>query len=174
MNKSILLDTCFLISFVDDTRTYHNNALAYYKYFIEEGISMYLSSIVSSEFSIKQPLEDLPLSSFKTISFNIPDGYATSKIYNEFSKEKSTGVCRSCVKDDIKLLGLCEFNNIEYIITEDKKFYDKLVKLKKDGIIKVNPIFTPDGFTKSFKLQTNLFDPALDLVAEASKDNLPL
>lgn len=158
MIKSVLLDTCFLISFVDKLRPNHENAIGFYKYFIENKISMYLSSIVVSEFSIKQSIEDLPLEDFRSLSYNIPDSYASVSIYNEMMNDKPEGACRNCIKDDYKLTGLCEFNKIDYLITEDRRFFDKLNQFKKKGAISFTPLFLPTGFEVSFNVQTKIFD----------------
>lgn len=157
MSKSVLLDTCFLISFVDDSRPNHEKAVKYFKYFIDEGISMYLSSIVCSEFTIKQEINDLPLDSLKMISYNIPDSYTSSNIYKALMTNRSDSSCRNCVKDDLKLTGLCEFNKIDFLITEDDRFYDKLLKLKREKMISFKPLYIPHGFEKSFNIPPTLF-----------------
>jgi|SRR5690606_8253490 len=159
MNKSVLLDTCFLISFVDDNRPNHDNAVKYYKYFIDEGISMYLSSIVCAEFTLVQKIDDLPLDSLKAISYNIPDSYTSSIIYKEFMANRPDGLCRNCIKDDIKLVGLCAFNKIDYLITEDDRFFKKLVKLKEDKVILFQPINLCDSLENSFNIPPTLFTP---------------
>ncbi len=156
MSKSILLDTSFIISLVDDRRTNHNKALSFYKYFIEEGYSMFLSTIVISEFSIKQDITDLPLNSFKILPFNYPESIGIKNIFmDHFKRVKDTE--RVAIKDDYKITCQAERCNIKYIITEDKPLFDALSNLKNTGIIRSNPIFLPTGHEKPFNLQSSIF-----------------
>lgn len=157
MSNSVLLDTTFLISLVDNTRQNHSIAKDFYKYFIDNKYSMILSSIVTSEFCIKQPLTDLPLSNFKALPFNIPDSYHLSGLFIEEFKGQLEGTCRAAVKDDYKIVSQCNFNKIAYFITEDEPLYNKLRKLKSDGKIQFNTLFLPDGYNIAFGLQAELF-----------------
>lgn len=156
MNKSVLLDTCFLISLVDDSRENHAKAVEFYKYFIDERIAMILSSIVTSEFCVKQEFTDLPLSNFKMLPFNIPDSYNITSIFGSFFSDNYPQ-CRVAVKDDYKITSQCSFNKIDYFITEDSKFYKKLSDLRQDGKIKFKPLFLPDGFKTAFNIAPTLF-----------------
>ncbi|OYQ34006.1 hypothetical protein CHU92_12265 [Flavobacterium cyanobacteriorum] len=88
MNKSVLLDTSFVISLVDDSRVNHQKAVQFYKYFIENKIAMILSSIVTSEFCTKQDIADLPLNNFKPLPFNIPDSYHISSLFDDIYKNR--------------------------------------------------------------------------------------
>jgi len=62
--NSVLLDTSFLISLSDPTRTYHTVAGQYYRECVHRQVPMYLSAIVISEFQVKQAINDLPLRNF--------------------------------------------------------------------------------------------------------------
>lgn len=157
MSKSVLLDTCFLICLVDDTRENHNKAVDFYQYFIENGISMCLVSIVTSEFSIKQSVKDLPLNNFKLFSYGIRDADSTSALYDALMNNRGGEACRNCIKDDYKILGFAETNNVDYIITEDTRYYAKLQNLKAERSINVQPIFLPDGHQAFFRVQGQLF-----------------
>jgi len=82
--KSVLLDTSFLITLFDDgSRANHDNAKKYYKYFIENKIDMYISTIVASEYSQKEAISEiLDTGNFITATFNMADGILTG----EFAK----------------------------------------------------------------------------------------
>jgi predicted nucleic acid-binding protein len=69
--NSVLLDTSFLISFSDPARPQHEAAMAYYKECVRRQVPMYLSTIVISEFQVKQAINDLPLRNFVVLPFNI-------------------------------------------------------------------------------------------------------
>jgi hypothetical protein len=157
MSNSVLLDTTFLISLVDDTRPNHTNAKGFYKYFIDNKIAMILSSIVTSEFCVKQQLTDLPLKNFKTLPFNIPDSYHLSHLFLDEFKGQLEGSCRAAIKDDFKIVSQCSFNKITHFITEDQPLCNKLRSLKSNGKIQLNALYLPDGYRIAFGLPQELF-----------------
>ena len=133
LKSSVLLDTSFLISFVNKTRDNHDVALQYYRYMIEQGITMYLSSIVVSEFSIKQEIKDLPVSSFIILPFNAPDGIEAGKIHNLLGKPVSDER-RDVAKDDLKIIAQAIRAKIPFILTDDvRTFYKDCERLKPHG-----------------------------------------
>jgi hypothetical protein len=78
LNISVLLDTSFLISFVNENRPNHGIATQYYCFMVEQRVPMYFSAIVAAEFAIKQSITDLPLRNFRDLQFNIPHGVKTA------------------------------------------------------------------------------------------------
>lgn len=69
--QGVLLDTSFLITLTDPSRNHHEIAKDYYRVFIDRNVTMFLSTIVASEFQVKQDLKDLPLANFLILPFNI-------------------------------------------------------------------------------------------------------
>jgi hypothetical protein len=156
MNKSVLLDTSFVISLVDDSRENHQKAVQFYKYFIENKIAMILSSIVTSEFCTKQDITDLPLNNFKPLPFNIPDSYHISSLFDDIYKNRD-GQNRACVKDDYKILSQCVFNKIDYFITEDFNLHKKVLNLKSSKKLHLTSLHLPDGYEVAFNIPPTLF-----------------
>lgn len=132
------------------------NATEFYKYFIENKIAMFLSSIVTCEFCIKQPITDLPLYNFKMLPFNIPDSYNITSVFDDFYNNESNNN-RNSVKDDYKITSQSAFNKIDFIITEDKSYFRLLEQLYKSNKIKCKALFLPDGYKKSFNIPATLF-----------------
>ena len=133
MKFSALLDTSFLISLTDKNRPTHEIAKQYYKYMIEQNITMYLSSIVVSEFCIKQPITDLPLRNFQFLPFNIPDGIESANIYNLLGNIKSDD-SRTVVRNDLKIIAQALKVNIPVIFTDDfRTFYKDCERLSTSG-----------------------------------------
>lgn len=163
MNNSVLLDTTFLISLVDDSREHHLKAVEFYKYFLNNKIAMILSSIATCEFCIKQPFEDLPHKNFKMLAFNITDSYHLSKLFESHFKNK--GGIRAAVKDDFKLISQASYNKIDFLITEDGDMVDKLIKpLNQQSLLNTKPLYCPNGVNREFNIQPppmNLFDQML-------------
>jgi hypothetical protein len=168
MSSSVLLDTTFLISLVDSTRPNHLKANEFYKYFLDHKFAMKLSSIAACEFSIKQPIEDLPLDTFQMLPFNIPESTQLSHLYMHHFK--NVGYNRIAVKDDFKLISQAAYNKIDFIITEDEDLLNKIIRpLNEKSLLKTKPLFCPNGVNKEFNIPPppmSLFDQTLQNESE--------
>lgn len=156
MNKSVQLDTSFLISLADRNRNNHDKALDFYTFFLNEGYSMYLSTIVISEFSIRQEITDLPLQNFKIMPFNFPESISIGEIFVDYFSMRDIDEQRVAIKDDFKISTQTEKNNLKYFITEDEKLFKRLKRMKDDNKISFNPLLLQDGYAKSFNIHTEL------------------
>lgn len=153
MSDGVLLDTSFLISFVNPQRPNHAVARQYFQHFVDEGVPMYLSTIVASEFHLKQPVTDLPLDSIVVLPFNLDDAMHAAAL--DFTKYKGgPDEKREVLKDDFKLLGQAKAHDIGFVITEDAKtLYKHCRELRIKGELNAKAIKLSDGFDKSH------FDP---------------
>ena len=52
-NKSVFCDTGFIIRLLDKTNELHNNAVGYFKYFLENDFIIRLSTIAVAEYCVK-------------------------------------------------------------------------------------------------------------------------
>ncbi len=146
MTVSVLLDTSFLISLVDNKRNNHKVAKQYYKYILEENISIYFSSIVASEFAIKQPITDLPLKSFRPLPFNLPHSIKAAEVWNLLDGRDS-GDNRSVIKDDMKIIAQALKEDIEFVLTDDARtFYKYCERLRIANNWSIKAIKLADGF----------------------------
>jgi len=121
VKKTVFFDTSFLITLLDSSRANHDNAKKYYKYFIENEIVMFISVIVVSEYSQKQPMDGIiATNNFITPVFNYADAIVSGEFSNILSVEDVQRTdSRNVAKDDIKLLAQCANNSIDYIATDD-------------------------------------------------------
>jgi hypothetical protein len=149
MADGVLLDTSFLISFVDPTRKHHAVAVQYFKFFAAEGLPMFLSTIAAAEFHQKQPVTDLPLDAIQTLPFNLIDAMRAGEL--DFTLFKGTpGVSRDSLKDDFKLLGQVKANDIAYVLTEDERSLYKFCReLRAKHALAARAVKLEDGFDKS-------------------------
>lgn len=135
--NSILLDTSFCIRLLKKDDPLHNNAYEYFQYFIENKIEMYLSSIVVSEYSVKDDINNLPLQTLKLIPFDFFDGITAGEFYTILNNKKGPKEKgeRLIVKDDCKLIAQIYNRKIDAYITKDKKsfnqFFNPLQKEKR-------------------------------------------
>ena len=81
MPAGALLDTSFLITLAGRDRANHQAAKRYWKYFLENQIPLYLSTIVVSEFSVKQVLGPEILRHCVVLPFNYQDALKSAELH---------------------------------------------------------------------------------------------
>ena len=143
--NSVLLDTSFLISLSDPTRAHHGVALAYYREWVRRQVPMYLSTIVISEFQVKQAINDLPLRNFVVLPFNVDHAMRCGLIIRQMARDPEDDRVR--VKDDFKLLAQCDCEAISHLISEDASTLGKYLDRARDsGLVSARIVLLKDGF----------------------------
>ena len=144
--NSVLLDTSFLISLSDPVRPHHEAAVAYYRECTRRQVAMYLSTIVISEFQVKQAINDLPLRNFVVLPFNVDHAMRCGLIIRQMPP-RDVGDDRVRVKDDFKLLAQCDCESIGHLISEDTGTLAKYVDRARDsGFGTTKVVLLRDGF----------------------------
>jgi predicted nucleic acid-binding protein len=125
---SILLDTSFCIRLLKNNDALHQNAKDYFKYFLEQRIEIYLSSIVIAEYSVKDDANNLPLEFVKIIPFDFFDGKTAGEFHSILinNKEQVANIERNIIKDDCKLISQIFNRKIGAYITKDKKSFGQI------------------------------------------------
>lgn len=138
---SILLDTSFCIRLLKSNDELHQNAKDFFKYFLEQKVEIYLSSIVIAEYSVKDDVNNLPLEFVKIVPFDFFDGKTAGEFHSILinNKEQVANVERNVIKDDCKLLAQIFNRKIGTYITKDKKSFGQ--------------IFMPIQKAKSFNIE---------------------
>jgi predicted nucleic acid-binding protein len=161
MASGVLLDTSYLISLVDSSRANHSVAVKYYRLMVDNQYKMYLSSIVASEFSIRQPITDLPLNNLRALPFNIPHAMVAAELHNSLKRDQNDS--RDVVKDDVKLMAQASKDNIPFILTEDEStLYKYCKRLQTSNLLKVRAIKLSDGYDPSFLREDGQKDLTLE------------
>ena len=149
MAAGVLLDTSFLITLADKNRPHHRDAKQYWRYFLQNNIPIYLSTIVVSEFEIKQPIGPEILRHCLLLPFNYQDAKKAASL--NFDLFKPTASSRDALKDDVKLIAQACVKDVAFVITDDvETFYKYCVRLKEQGILSFKAIKLQDGFDKAF------------------------
>jgi predicted nucleic acid-binding protein len=129
--ESVVLDSSFCIRLLKADADFHQNAIDYFEYFLENGIEMYLSTIVVSEYAVgDDPDNLLSLNVFRLLEFD----YADAKIAGEFlATLRNIGKFgdfgdRKVVINDLKLFAQIQNRKIDAFMTKDRKSLVKMIE----------------------------------------------
>lgn len=142
MKHSVLLDTSFFVRLLNDEDPLHNNAKAYYQYFLENEIILKISTISIAEYCTGGKFDELPLRNIQIIPFNIDHAKRTGEfakvIFEENKINKEKLFPRAIIPNDSKLFSQADFDkSIIYFITSDSRSKNTFSTLKK----RINPKF---------------------------------
>lgn len=152
MAAGVLIDTSFLITLADKRRPHHDAARRYWRHFLENQIPVFLSTVVVSEFYIKQEIPPEILRCCVVLPFNWDDALRAAKF--DWTRTKPPGIERAALKDDVKIIAQAAGADVEFIITDDtESFYRYCKSLKETGDVRFKTIKLEDGFDRAF------FDP---------------
>jgi len=155
--QHVLLDTSFLICLSTPSRPNHRTAKSYYRSFITHGVTMFLSTIVISEFEVRQRITDLELHNFIVKPFNIEDAIAAGRLFEQGFATKMPSEDRVAVKDDIKLLAQCMTAGIGHFISDDAACARRVTALRTMGRVASLPyaICTQESFSDAWFAEGN-------------------
>lgn len=145
MSNAVVVDTSFLICLVSEDRPSHAAAKAYYRFFLENDVTMLLPTVVVAEFAVKQPPEDLPLRNFVIAPFNFDTAKTCAVLNAAEQRERMNGHGqRDAVKDDFKIIAHAVASQASYLVTDDHETMAKYCgKLRDDKAItfKIVPLW---------------------------------
>jgi len=128
---SVLLDSSFCIRLLKSDADYHQNAVDYFKYFLENRIEMYLSTIVVSEYAVgDNPDNLLSLNVFRLLEFDYADAKISGSFFSELkgNDDLRKSEQRKVIINDIKLFSQIYNRKIDAYITKDRKSLEKMIK----------------------------------------------
>lgn len=139
-HKSVLLDTSFFLRFLNDESPLYNNADRYFRYFIQNEITMMISTISIAEYCVGGEIQELPLKNLQIVPFNLDHSKRTgefAKIVFQ-NKQKLKLNERNIIPNDTKLFAQadCE-KSVEFYLSSDTESL-KIYNLLKQNI---NPKF---------------------------------
>ena len=132
-SKIVFCDTGFVIRLLDKTSDLHNNAVGYFRYFLENDFIIRMSTIAVAEFCVKDKIENLPLKNILLSPFNAFHATKTGECAKILFEAKAKGVlevgARIIIQNDVKLLVQAQCESADYYLTSDvncKRMYDIL------------------------------------------------
>lgn len=143
MKHSVLLDTSFFIRLLNDEDPLHENAVGFYRFFLENGIILKISTISVAEYCVLGKLEDLPLKNLQILPFNLKEaertGVFANIIFSENRIEIEKLTPRAIIPNDSKLFAQADLDlTITHFITSDVRSKNTLELLKR----KISPKFS--------------------------------
>ncbi|MHB1147313.1 MAG: type II toxin-antitoxin system VapC family toxin [Lutibacter sp.] len=155
MKHSVLLDTSFFIRLLNDEDPLHKNAVGYFKYFLENEITLKVSTISIAEYCVLGKLDDLPLNNVQIVPFNMKEAERTGEfakiifIENKISLEKLFP--RAIIPNDSKLFAQADLDkSVSHFVTSDGRSKNTLRLLKKGIIPKFDIIGIDVPYTQTF------------------------
>lgn len=130
--KCVLLDTSFFIRLLNGNDPLHENALGFYRYFLEKGFRLKCSTISVAEYCVKGKIDELPLKNLEILPFNLDHSQAAAEFAKLVFAEKNTLDLgnRLIIPNDTKLFAQAHVQTeITSFATSDKesiKIYDFL------------------------------------------------
>ena len=148
MAAGVVLDTSFLITLADSSRAHHQAARQYWRFFAEQGVPLFLPTIVVSEFCIKQALPTEIIRACVVLPFNWEDALKAASL--DFTRFNRTDGSRDALKDDVKIIAQAMTRESAWIITDDTQSLFKYAdELRQAGQASFCPIKLDDGFDLS-------------------------
>lgn len=105
--KCVILDTSFLVALTIDSRPNHEVAVRYFQYWVENGIQMYVPTVVYAEYLVhNEGIPNYILRRVKIKSFGIDDAEIAARIQRErVIVRGDEDLSKVVFKDDIKIIG---------------------------------------------------------------------
>jgi hypothetical protein len=133
-HKSVLLDTSFFLRFLNDSDPLFKNADGYFRYFLQQEISMMISTISIAEYCVGGDVHELPLRNLQIVPFNLDHSRRTgefAKIAFDAKKKGALQIAtRNIIPNDTKLFAQADTEkSIEFYLssdTESLKIYNLL------------------------------------------------
>ncbi|SKA14048.1 hypothetical protein SAMN04488128_1021050 [Chitinophaga eiseniae] len=135
MHKGVLLDTSFFLRFLNERDPLFANADGYFRYFIENDIPMYISTISIGEYCVRGTVDELPLRSLKVLTYNIDHAKRTGVFANLIFSNKGRLKLneRNIIPNDTKLFATADVEGeVAYYLSSDgesQKIYELLKQL---------------------------------------------
>ncbi len=134
MHKAVLLDTSFFLRFLNDVSPLYNNADGYFRYFLQNEIKMYISTISIAEYCVGGDINELPLKNLQIIPFNLDHAKKTGEFAKQIFQNKSQLNLkeRNIIPNDTKLFATADIEkSVEFYLSSDsesQKIYNMLKK----------------------------------------------
>ena len=124
----------FFIRLLNEEDPLHENALGYFRYFLEHDFVIKISTIAIAEYCVRGEVSELPLKNMLIVPFNFDHaqraGKMIAEVYAEKKRRGATIAPRAVVPNDTKMFAQADVEpDINFYGTADvecKKVYDMI------------------------------------------------
>lgn len=126
--QSVLLDTSFFIRLLNRDDILHDNAVGYFRYFLEKEYVLKISTIAIAEFCTRGQITDLPLRNMQILPFNYDHAICAGEICEiAFRLKRAKGAIihpRSVVPNDSKMYAQANVeSDIVHFVSADSEAF---------------------------------------------------
>lgn len=124
MTYSVLIDTSFLIRLLNPNDALHENAIGYFKYYLEKDYPLVCSTISIAEYCVKGNYEEIPWRNLRVLPFNTSHAIKAGKFAKVvFDKRNTLSITnRNIIPNDTKLFAQANAEeSIKAFLTSDAK-----------------------------------------------------
>jgi hypothetical protein len=123
-HKAVLLDTSFFLRFLNDSDPLFKNADGYFRYFLQKGITMMISTISIAEYCVGGDIHELPLRNLQIVPFNLDHSKRTGEfakiVFQNKGKLKLKE--RNIIPNDTKLFAQADCEKaVEFYLSSDSE-----------------------------------------------------
>jgi predicted nucleic acid-binding protein len=122
--QSVLCDTSFFIRLLDPSSPLHENAKKYFRYFLQQEITMVISTISVAEYCVGGEIEELPLLKLQMMPFNFEHSKRTGQLARIVFQHKDELKLneRNIIPNDTKLFAQADSEKeIQYYLSSDSR-----------------------------------------------------
>lgn len=138
MPKAVLLDTSFFIRFLNETDPLFKNADGYFRFFLQQEITMMISTISVAEYCVGGNVHELPLRNLQIIPFNLDHSKRAGEFARIAFSAKRNGIMdvlnRNIIPNDTKLFAQADSEKpILFYLSSDsesQKVYNALRQVR--------------------------------------------
>jgi len=123
-HKGVLLDTSFFIRFLNDSDPLFKNADGYFRYFLQNEITMVISTISIAEYCVGGDVYELPLRNLQIVPFNLDHAKWTGEFAKIVFQHKGKLRLRerNIIPNDTKLFAQADIEKtIEFYLSSDRE-----------------------------------------------------
>nr|DAM63128.1 MAG TPA: antitoxin [Caudoviricetes sp.] len=145
MPKQVLLDTSFLIRLLKKDDDLHENAVDYFRYFLENDYILKISTIAIAEYCVKGEFMDLPFRNMQILPFNYDHAIQSGKLCEiAYRKKKERGAIiypRAIVPNDVKMFAQADTEDeIVFFVSADTEAYKIFSLIQEERKLRFNYI----------------------------------
>jgi hypothetical protein len=123
-SKSVLLDTSFFLRFLNDEDPLYANADGYFRYFLEQDVTMLISTISIAEYCVGGDINELPLKNLQILPFNVSHARRTGEfariVFRYRNKLDLTN--RMIIPNDTKLFAQADTEaSVQHYLSSDSE-----------------------------------------------------